>query len=112
VYDDVLEIVMQNGETMYFMADAKDEGSSMTEWYSALNKRHAWSKTQPAPVRSGGGGASSSGSTKSAGGGGDGGGNSATSGPNDGNIENEKRIHISGYLQKKSHNKYQGYQVR
>lgn len=92
-FDGILEIEMGNGETLSFMYDEKDaSGSDINAWYDALNKRHAWAKTQP-----GGAGTRLR----------------AVSGDDagDSNIFGEHRIHISGYLQKKSHNKYNGMQV-
>lgn len=95
VYDDVLEIELLNGETLSFMYDAKDaSGSSIDAWYNAMSKRHTWAKkfAPPLPVIKA---RTSSGDAADPG----------------GNIFSESRIHISGYLQKKSHNKYHGFQV-
>lgn len=97
VYDDVLEIEMPNGEKLLFQYDEKDaNGGSIDAWYTALDKRHKWAQTQP--------GAQTNRRSMSS---------ASVDGATDGlNIFDEHRIHISGYLQKKSHNKYHGFQVR
>ena len=94
VYDDVLEIEKHNGEMFLYKYDEKDaSGGSIDAWYDALNKRHIWAQTQP-------GGAQNRARSKS-----------EAADPDDWIFE-EDRIHVSGYLQKKSHNKYNGMQVR
>lgn len=97
--DDILEIEMNNGETYFFMYDAKDSsGGSINDWHQAMTKRHTWAKKFAPPLADNKIGRTSSGDAADAGAG--------------GNIFSETRIHISGYLQKKSHNKYHGFQVR
>eukprot|EP01032_Pedospumella_encystans_P007944 gene7944-9474_t len=89
VFDDILEIEMHNGEMLLFMYDEKDAGGGdLNTWYDAMYQRHEWAKTQP-------GGQTR---TRTISSGGD---------PTGDNwIFEEDRIHVSGYLQKKSHNKY------
>lgn len=92
VYEDVLEVEMHNGEVLQFKHDAKDAtGGDIDAWYQALNKRHIWAQTQP-------GGGQNRARAKS------------EADPDDWIFE-PNRIHVSGYLQKKSHNKYNGMQV-
>lgn len=87
VFDDVLEVEMVNGETLLYMYDEKDSGGgNINGWYDALTKRHAWAQTQP--------GISPRARANTIG-------DEAVD-----NIFESDRIHISGYLQKKSHNKY------
>jgi len=89
VFDDVLEIEMHNGEMLLFMYDEKDAGGGdLNAWYEAMYQRHEWAKTQPG------------GQTRT---------RTISSGVDptgDNWIFEEDRIHVSGYLQKKSHNKY------
>ena len=96
VYDDVLDIEMFNGEILSFKYDEKDaSGGSIGAWFTAMDKRHKWAKTQP--------GAQATSSKHLA----------TTTGDAADSLDmfDPHRIHISGYLQKKSHNKYHGFQV-
>jgi hypothetical protein len=94
--EDIMEIEMNSGEVHFFMYDVKDSsGGSIEDWYRAMNKRHEWAKKYAPPLPEKKIGRSSSGDA----------GDLASS------IFSDTRIHISGYLHKKSHNKYHGYQV-
>ena len=101
VYDDILEIEMLNGETLAFKYDPKDpEGHSIDDWYSAMSKRHKWTKENAPPLENKVTLLSKSTDECE---------NETAEGLN---ILSEHRIHITGYLHKKSHNKYHGFQER
>lgn len=97
--EDILEIEMNSGETHFFMYDVKDSsGGSIEDWYHAMTKRHTWAKKHAPPLADNRVGRSASSDTGAA--------------DQANHLLSETRIHISGYLQKKSHNKYhKGYQV-